>query len=265
MVGRLASLEAEQSARQASLEADVRAASRELLARNRSLAQADRLAAVGEMAAGLAHELRNPLAGIQFALSNLRQELKDEDAQAHLDLVLAELRRMTELMNGLLNQARLVPEAPSRVPVVQTLAEVLVLARYQIAAAIHFEPDIAADLCCWLPENRLRQALLNLLLNAAQAMDNRGTIGVDVRHAEGRLAIRVGDEGPGFSEALLRGGVQPFATARLGGTGLGLASVRRFALDLGGSLDLENLAPHGARATLLLPCSSSKPKGDATR
>jgi signal transduction histidine kinase len=166
---------------------------------------------------------------------------------------------MTDLMNGLLDQARLVPEAPSRVPVVQTVAEVLALARYQIAAAINFEPDIAADARCWLPENRLRQALLNLVLNAAQVMENRRTIRVEVRHAEGSLAISVSDQGPGFSEALLRGGVRSFASARLGGTGLGLASVRRFALDLGGALKLENVLPHGACATLLLPCSSSKP------
>jgi two-component system NtrC family sensor kinase len=255
MVTRLARLEGEQKARQASLEAEVRAATRELLAHNRSLAQADRLAAVGEMAAGLAHELRNPLAGIQLALANLRQDLADEDARARLDLVGAELRRITDLMNGLLDQARLVPEAAKPVALARTVAEVLALARYQVAAGIVFEQDIPDDLRCRLPENRLRQALLNLALNAAQVMENGGTARVSARVAEGRVAISVSDQGPGFPESLLRDGVRPFASARSGGTGLGLASVRRLAQDLGGALELDKVAPHGARVTLLLPCA----------
>lgn len=255
MVTRLARLEEEQKARQASLEAEVRAATRELLAHNRSLAQADRLAAVGEMAAGLAHELRNPLAGIQLALVNLRQDLADEDARARLDLVGAELRRITDLMNGLLGQARLVPEAATQVALARTLGEVLALARYQVPAGIVFEQEIPDDLCCWLPESRLRQALLNLVLNAAQVMEGGGTLRVSARVAEGKVAIGVSDQGPGFPESLLRSGVRPFASARPGGTGLGLASVRRLAQDLGGVLELDNVAPHGARVTLLLPCS----------
>ena len=255
MVTRLARLEAEQQARQAGLEAEVRAATRDLLAHNRSLAQADRLAAVGEMAAGLAHELRNPLAGIQLALANLREELADPDARARLETVGAELRRITDLMNGLLNQARLAPEAARPVALARVVSEVLALARYQVAAGILFEQDIPDDLRCWLPEDRLRQALLNLALNAAQAMESAGTLRVCARLAEGGVAISVSDQGPGFSEALLRGGVQPFASTRPGGTGLGLASVRRLAQDLGGALELENVAPRGARITLLLPCA----------
>lgn len=255
MVGRLAQLEAEQRARQAGLEAEVRVATRDLLAHNRSLAQADRLAAVGEMAAGLAHELRNPLAGIQLALSNLRQDLSDADARERLDLVGAELRRVTDLMNGLLDQSRLVPEPAAEVELARTVAEVIALARYQVPANVVFEQAIPENLRCWLPENRLRQALLNLALNAAQVMAQGGTARVEARHVDGKVALSVSDQGPGFPEALLRGGVRPFASARPGGTGLGLASVRRLAQDLGGTLELDNVAPHGARVTLLLPCA----------
>lgn len=254
MVARLASLEAEQRARQAGLEAAVRAATGELLAHNRSLARADRLAAVGEMAAALAHELRNPLAGIQLALANLRHELADADAPARLELVGAEIGRITELLNGLLDQARLTPEAETPLALARLVAEVLALARYQVPAGVELVEDIPADLCCRLPETRLRQALLNLALNAAQAMPEGGTARFAARRDRGRLAISVSDQGPGFPEPLLRGGARPFASARPGGTGLGLASVRRLAQDLGGALRLENLTPRGARVTLLLPC-----------
>ena len=194
------------------------------------------------------------IGGIQLALANLRQDLADEDARARLELVGAELRRITGLMNGLLDQARLVPEEAVAVDLASTLAEVLALARYQVPSDIVFEQDIPDDLRCWLPENRLRQALLNLVLNAAQVMEGGGTLRVDARVAEGSVAVSVCDQGPGFPESLLRGGVRPFASTRPGGSGLGLASVRRLAQDLGGALELDNVAPHGARVTLLLPC-----------
>jgi signal transduction histidine kinase len=259
MVTRLARLEAEQQARQASLEAAVRVATRELLAHNRSLAQADRLAAVGEMAAGLAHELRNPLAGIQLALANMREELADAEMRARLERIGGELGRVTELMNGLLNQARLTPETAIPVHLASMAAEVLALASYQVPTEIVFEPDIPDDLRCLLPENRLRQALLNLALNAAQGMDAGGTIQVSARRVEDTLSLSVSDQGPGFSEAMLRTGVRPFASTRTGGTGLGLASVRRLAQDLGGTIHLENVqlkkTPlRGGRVTLSLPC-----------
>lgn len=111
----------------------MRVATRDLLAHNRSLAQADRLAAAGEMAASLAHELRNPLAGIQLALANMREELADAEMRARLERIGAELGRVTELMNGLLNQARLTPETATPVHLASMAAEVLALARYQVS------------------------------------------------------------------------------------------------------------------------------------
>ncbi len=261
MTTRLARLEAERQARQAALEAEVKAATRELLAHNRSLAQAERLAAVGEMAASMAHELRNPLAGVQMALANLRQELgqgqgqglSEGDAGERLDLVANELTRITGLMNSLLDQARLTPEADTPVALAQCIDEVLVLARYQLPSTIQLHAQIPEGLCARLPEGRLRQALLNLALNAAQVMPDGGEVSVSAGHDERHLWLAVTDQGPGFPAEVLQRGVRPFASARQGGTGLGLATVRRLAQDLGGSLRLENLAPQGARVTLELP------------
>jgi C4-dicarboxylate-specific signal transduction histidine kinase len=254
MVARLAEIETAQVAREASLEAEVRAATRELIAHNRSLAQADKLAAVGELAASLAHELRNPLAGITLALANLRHELPEGEARERLDAVAAELGRLTRLMNRLLDGARHAPEAPQRVRLAQAVDEVAALARYQIAPDIHIEQAIAPDCLCLLPPDRLRQCVLNLLLNAAQALPERGHIRVLGQRDGSALELAVEDDGPGFPADLLQAGVAPFSSQRAGGTGLGLASVRRFAHDLGGSLSLANCTPHGARVTLHLPC-----------
>jgi signal transduction histidine kinase len=167
-------------------------------------------------------------------------------------------------MNGLLDPARLTPEDARPVDLARAVEEVLTLARYQVAAGVTLQADIPDDLFCHLPENRLRQALLNLVLNAAQMMTGGGLVTVRVRREGGpsgeQLVIEVSDQGPGFAEVLLRGGPRPHVSARPGGTGLGLASVRRLALDLGGSLTLENLQPRGARVSLRLPCA--RPEGN---
>lgn len=254
MVARLAELESAQQAQRASLEDAVRVASRELVSTHRSLAEADKLAAVGELAASLAHELRNPVAGIQLALANLRQELPDADARARLGSVIDELRRMTTLLNALLNQARHAPEAAQPVRLARAVNELLTLARYQSPPGVVFEQAVPDRLVCELPEGRLRQALLNLILNAAQLVGETGWVRLSARYEAKQLVIEVEDDGPGFSEAMLQSGVQAFGSQRPGGTGLGLATVRRFALDLGGSLQLDNRQPRGARVCLRLPC-----------
>ena len=254
MVGRLGQLEAEQRARQHSLETDVRSATQELLAHNRSLAEAEKLAAVGEMAASVAHELRNPLAGIDLALANLRREISQADAVTRIDLIRTELKRMGGLLSHLLDRSRLAPEAASAVEVARAVGEVLALVRYQIPERVSLEWDIPAGLVCLLPEARFRQAVLNLVLNASQAVSGTGAIRVAARTREQGLELEVEDSGSGFPEALLQGGAQAFHTGREGGTGLGLATVRRLATDLGGRLTLENRPEGGARASLVLPC-----------
>lgn len=257
MVSRLATLEALERAHREALETNVRVATRDLLAHNRRLAEADRLAVVGEMAASLAHELRNPLAGMQLALVNLRHDLSDEDARQRLGLVVAELERVTGLLNGLLDQTRHRPETAKAIDIGGVVEELVALVRFQVEPDIRFAVDIPAGLICALPENRLRQALLNLLLNAAQVMRAGGEIRIAAGMRDARVSLTVNDSGPGFPADMPRQGPRPFATGRAGGTGLGLASVRRLAHDLGGELKLENPAAGGGRVTLMLPCPAN--------
>jgi two-component system NtrC family sensor kinase len=253
LVARLAELEQEHQVRQQSLEQEVHTATQTLLGYQRDLANAERLAAVGEVAAGVAHELRNPLAGIQMALSNLRRQLSDHEQVARLDAALKELKRITHLLNEMLEQSRQAPEPVVALDLAKSVEELLGLVRYQIPTPIHVQQDIPAELHCRLPEGRLRQALLNLLVNAAQSIGEQpGMITVSAAREQDTLQIQVTDDGPGFPAELLQGGVRAFATWREGGTGLGLAMVRRFARDLGGDLQLANRTPRGACVTLLL-------------
>ncbi|CAI8949338.1 sensor histidine kinase [Methylocaldum szegediense] len=255
MVKRLAELESAKRHHAESLEAEVRAATRALLEQQASLSRAERLAAVGELAAGIAHELRNPLAGIQMTCANLRDEIDDAEQAGRVELIIAELKRMGRLLNELLDHGRHTPAPVSECDVTALIRELVTLVRYQIPPTIKLDWAASGDLVTRLPGCRLRQTLLNLILNSAEAIgDREGSIEIRASRQEDHVLVSVIDDGPGFSVEILENGIRPFATGRPGGTGLGLAMVQRFTRDLGGQLSLSNVEPHGARVSLTLPC-----------
>ena len=256
LVNRLEQLEQANRQRTLSLEQEVRAATQALLQQQQTLSRAERLAAAGEVSAMLAHELRNPIAGIQLSLENMRRELPDATLRERMDAVIAELQRLTRLLNGLLQQSSHVPEPPRTVSVHRLLQELATLIRYQLPAHVRLTMHAPEGLRCRLPEDGIRQAVLNLVLNSVAVLgDTPGTVIVDAEYSHGALAIAVLDDGPGFPLTMLSGGVRPFVTSRESGTGLGLAIVKRFARDLGGELAIANRAPRGACVTLTLPCA----------
>lgn len=258
MVSRLASLEQDHQKREDTLTDSVRRATRLLLQQHRRLAQAERLGAVGEVAASVAHELRNPLASMYMALQNLRGDIEDRDHTERIDMVIAEINRMSQQLNLLLDSARQMPEALAPVDVAETLNDLVALVRYQLPEQITLELTVEAGCICRLPEARFRQSTLNLIINAGQMLEDRaGHIHVDGRMAEGSFVLTVEDDGPGFPQQLLVTGAQPFGSWRTGGTGLGLVMVRRFVNDLGGTMRIENHNRGGAKVTLFLPCGAA--------
>jgi two-component system NtrC family sensor kinase len=137
----------------------------------------------------------------------------------------------------------------------RAVTDLLALVRYQISAHIRLEQRIAEDIVCRLPDVLLRQALLNILLNAQQAIgENDGEIVVEAAVEDGRLRLSVSDNGPGFPRDLLGAGIRAFVSHRAEGTGLGLSMVQRFARSHGGIVRLANVEPHGACVTIELPC-----------
>jgi two-component system NtrC family sensor kinase len=254
MVKHLAELEEANRLHAQSLQHEVRLATQALLEQQYSLARADRLAAIGEVAAELAHEIRNPLAGIQMAFNNLRREIDDLDQLERLDLINAELKRMARLLNDMLDQSRHSPEVATAFDLKILIRDLVALTRYQIAESIRLEIDAPYPLPVHLPESGIRQALLNLILNAADALEgNPGIICIKARTDRQGLRIDVQDNGLGFSKDMLEHGIRPFRTNRQRGTGLGLAMVQRFVKDVGGTISLTNQPAHGACVSLLLP------------
>jgi two-component system NtrC family sensor kinase len=126
--------------------------------------------------------------------------------------------------------------------------------RYQLPDNVRLDDEVPGDLHCRLPEAGLRHALINLILNAAQAIgDAPGYIRLHAGRDERGTVISVCDDGPGLPAALLESGMHDFGSWRPGGTGLGLTTVRRFANHQGGRLELRNLPRQGACATLIFP------------
>jgi len=254
LVRRLDDLERAHQVRAVTLQEEVRAATRQLLEQQRRLGRAERLAATGELAAIVAHELRNPLAGIKMTLTNLRTEMTDADLVERLDLVLNEVDRLTRLLGQLLDTARPVREPPRPVPLAAVVDDIFAVLRYEIPPAVRLENRVAPEMVATLPRDRVQQAILNLVLNAAAATaESGGAVTVTATAGDGRLRLSVYDEGPGFPEQVLAGGARPFVSTRPGGTGLGLAMVRRFARDVGGDVELANLPARGACVTVTLP------------
>jgi two-component system, NtrC family, sensor kinase len=254
MVNRLEQLEQANRQRTVSLEQEVRSATQVLLQQQQSLARTERLAAAGEVSATLAHELRNPIAGIQVTLANLRSEFRDPVLVERMDLVIGELNRITRLLNGLLQQSRHVPETPRMVSVGRLIQDLATLIRYQLPPHVQLVTEVPDNLRCRLPEDAVRQAVLNLVLNSVAAIgDAPGKVTIRIDYRNAALCIEVLDDGPGFDDILLSGGIRAFVTSRDSGTGLGLAIVKRFAHDLGGELAIANRVPRGAHVTLSLP------------
>jgi signal transduction histidine kinase len=204
------------------------------------MVRADRFATVGEMATGLAHEIKNPLAGLSGALELLAEDLSGNPRQAD---VVGEMRhqvaRLTNTMESLLSFAR-PPKAKLRsTDVNATLEKVLFLVRQQrqvaaieVAAALDPEtPLVLAD------PSQLEQVFLNLCLNACQAMEgNAGKLSVRTRASEGRVSVDVEDTGPGIPEHVRPNLFKPFFTTKREGNGLGLAISARIVAEHGGNI-----------------------------
>jgi hypothetical protein len=203
------------------------------------MVRADRFATVGEMATGLAHEIKNPLAGLSGALELLAEDLSSNPRQAD---VVGEMRhqvaRLTNTMESLLSFAR-PPKAKLRnTDLNATLEKVLFLVRQQRRlAAVHVEAELGEIPHVLADPHQLEQVFLNICLNACQAMGPAGgRLVVRSREVEGRVTVDVEDTGPGIPENVRPNLFKPFFTTKREGNGLGLAISARIVAEHGGNI-----------------------------
>lgn len=263
LVARLRLLEDQHALREQALSDAIDEATRSLFLTQAALTRAERLAAAGEVAASLAHDLRNPLAGIRMALSNLETESPEGEFRERITLIGSEIDRLVATLNSHLSRARHRPEPARAVDIGETLRGLGTLLRFRYGSELRVMIEAEEYMRCLLPESAFRHTLLNLLSNACEASTSKQTqrVLVDARIQERQIVITIDDDGPGFPAALLRTGPRPFASDKPAGTGLGLATARRFAAECGGQLQLSNRSEGGARARLVLPCETATRNG----
>jgi len=252
------------------LQREVAGLHEELAAKNAELARKERLTAVGQMAAGVAHEIRNPLGAIRLFAGTLRRELsraeREDRAPAtervlgYTEKIVRAVSSMDRIVGDMLNLAR--TREPALLPC--DLASVIDRALDAAAQDLH-RHQVTVDrgdpsslpsvpsLRVQADTDQLSRAFLNIITNAAQAMGGGGRLHVAASLVNGRVRVRFTDSGPGIDPAHLDRIFEPFFTCRDGGTGLGLALAYRIVESHHGRLWARNEARGGATFIVELP------------
>jgi len=237
------------------LRAEVRRLTDELEIKNRELARKNRLADLGQMASHVAHEVRNNLVPVTLYLSLLRRRVADDaECGRILDKVASGFTALDATVNDLLHFTS------DRDPQLQTFAlapladDVFAALAPQLAAqGIRASSHVDEDLILTADRHMLRRAVLNLVLNAVDAMPSGGGIEIRATADHGTVELEVADTGSGLSEQTLARAFEPFFTTKSGGTGLGLAIVYRVAEVHCGEVTAANRPAGGASFTLRIP------------
>lgn len=264
-IGRLAvtfnRMSADLSAERAALKArlsELERAHRELAQKDASLVRSEKLASVGRLAAGVAHEIGNPLTSILGLVDLLEQGGLDEATEREfLRRIHAETDRIHRTIRGLLDFSRQGPDEAGSADVKAAVERAVALAGPQKdMRRVTLErrlPDAAVQ--ARISEEHLVQVVLNLLMNAADAIAGEGSIAIDVEVDEGHVTVAVTDTGPGIAPEVRDKLFEPFVTTKPSGvgTGLGLAVCHSIAERAGGSIRAESPESGGARFVMRLP------------
>lgn len=218
----------------------------------------ERLSAVGRVAAGIAHEIRNPLAAMRGSIQVLRSELQADPSQAELmDIVLRESDRLNRIITDFLTYARPRKVSPAETDLREPLRETFALLRHspEVVDGHSLEEDLPdAPLTTSVDAEGIRQVFWNLARNALKAMPEGGTLRAEMRPAGSqRVRITFSDTGRGMSPAQVERLFEPFSSSTMGGTGLGLSIVYQIIRDHGGTINVRSREGHGTTITIELP------------
>jgi len=232
----------------------------------------DRLAVAGELAAGIAHEIKNPLASLSGSIQMLKDEVKLGPMQQRLmDITTREAERLNALVNEFLLFSRPEKTVDKSVEVNEVILDTLEMLKNspELSRPIRIEKNLADNVWVHIDAQRLQQVIWNLLLNSVQEMTNSGrlTISTAVRtnRSEGEASqevaeISIADTGPGILPENQGKVFDPFFTTKDQGTGLGLTIVHRIVEDYGGKIFLQSDGRTGATFTLHFPLAEKNPK-----
>jgi signal transduction histidine kinase len=232
----------------------------ELRASREQVSRASRLSALGTLAAGLAHEIRNPLVAVRTFIDLLPTRLDDPDFLNNFrDLSLGEMRRVNNLLTDLLAlgksataEYRVVDPAATLEPVLRLMDSTANKRRVKLS----FRAIGAID-PIWADPDQMKQIVLNLVLNAIEASPEGGDVAVTVRTGpRGGATLEVSDSGTGIPHEQIEHIFDPFFTTKESGTGLGLALVHQIVLEHGGEISVDSIPGRGSRFRISLPAVS---------
>jgi signal transduction histidine kinase len=256
-------LELEIQQRAADLEVRVAERTAELIQVHERLAHNGKVAALGRVAAQVAHEVRNPLYGLLLYSTHLKDELAGQLAEEQFELfnnIIDTINQLTSLTEQILDFGRPVRLALQPVELNYVVSAVLKLLRLQISAngiTVEFERD-DSNATVMLDEACMRAALLNIVLNAVQAMPTGGSLGITVGTAGDAATLVINDTGSGMTEERLEKIFEPFNSDKPGGLGLGMPYAKKIVEEHGGRIMVDSIAGEGTRVSINLPVERLK-------
>ncbi len=217
----------------------------------------ERLATVGSLAAGIAHEIRNPLASLSGSIQMLQGELDLQgDNKRLMNIVVKETDRLNEIITEFLEYARAKTSQTEPVELLPIFEETIMLLKNSrdFSENIHIDCKVDPHIVVDGDAQRLRQVFWNLLMNACHAMPNGGKIMVSAISLSSKICeIIISDTGMGIGRAFLDKIFDPFFTTKTGGTGLGLAIVYRIIEDHGGTITVDSVQGKGTQFKIVIP------------
>lgn len=221
----------------------------------RERSRLEKLSALGEMSMTVAHEIKNPLNAIRGAVSYLQDNFKGEVLKEFLSIIEDETKRLNEIVMSFLRYSRPTPLQPEFCDINRVVAETVDLVRQE---ATENDVEVVMSLGEKVPglyvdPQQMKQALLNMLVNALDATGPGDTVSVSTEVLESRVRITVGDNGTGISEEVLPQLFKPFFTTKTRGSGLGLACVERIVKDHRGDIGVRSAVGKGTEFTITLP------------
>ncbi|MFH1428705.1 MAG: ATP-binding protein [Candidatus Margulisiibacteriota bacterium] len=233
---------------------------KEAIDAQKQVAHTERLAALGTMVAGFAHEIKNPMVALKTFTDILPSKYEDEKfRKRYMEIVPAEVKRVNDLVEEMLSLARTKKQLFDPVDIFEVIKEVAGLCEHQFQENdVAFVPMINKWPKIKGVYNQIKQVFLNLFSNAAQAMPKGGELIVSGDVQEGRLHIRVTDTGIGISKERIAHVFEPFYTTRHEGTGLGLAITHKLIEDHDGTISVESKINQGTTFTVTFPVSEEE-------
>ncbi|GAB4337107.1 MAG: hypothetical protein Kow0089_08020 [Desulfobulbaceae bacterium] len=232
--------------------------------RQQAFHRAEKLAAVGQLSSGVAHELNTPLGSILgYARLLLKQKELSDQQREWLSVIAEQAKKSSVIIQGLLNFARIsepTGEPSASCDAGQVLHETLRILKAELTARnIDVETELPPDLHMAIDEKKLEQVLLNILLNSMQAMEKNGKLTITARKSGNRIQLSLSDTGPGIPAEILSRIFDPFFTTKeVGkGTGLGLSICSGIIKEHGGAIDVLSEPGEGATFTISLPLEGS--------